>query len=428
MKLFPTIVAGIFIAMGVGAMLIFATYSSRNASKVGEVLVWGPLSSEAVQPALDIIQKDTDVFSDVSYRVFPEEDFIPRLVTAIAAGRGPDLIIFPAERLLSEGEKLIPIPYSALSRRDFLNTYLEAGEVLLADDGLHGVPFVLDPLVLYWNRSLFAEGGVARPPKYWDEVATQAGTLSQSDDGGTLVKSTIGLGTWDNVNHAKGVLVSMIRQLGNIIIEKTERGYVSVLKDASSNNLPTASSAVRFYTDFADPAKAAYSWNRSQPDSRTAFVSGRVALYIGRASELYGIRATNPNLNFDVATLPVTRGGTAATEARLYALSIPRGSRNPDGAVAVIQALRTPEVDAALQLSMHTPSILREEPGESPGDAYVSTFRQAALSSFVFLDPDPESSDSVFQRMIEGVTSGALTVGSAVDEASDELGALLGVE
>lgn len=424
MSLFQTVVLGVFIVFGLGALLLFATFSQTSSARVGEVLIWGTLSAQEMQPVLEALQGDSDEYTGVQYQPMSKADFIPKLVAAIAAGRGPDLVLFPTSYLISQGDKLLTIPYSEFSRREFQDTYLEAGEVLLTDDGLFGVPFAVDPLVLYWNRTFFAEAGLAQAPKYWDEVTSQTEALSKSDTRGTLLRSGVAMGTWDNVTHAKGLMMSLIRQLGNPVIEKGENGYVSVLKDAGSGQQPAALSALRFYTDFADPVKTVYSWNSSQPESLNAFVSGRLALYVGRSSELFPIRAANPNLNFDVAVLPSVRGGVQATEADMLSLSIPRGSRNPDGALLVIRALATPSIDTALQESLHTPSVRRDQSQTPSDNPYTPVFRQSALASFVFLDPDPANSDSVFKRMVERVGSGEAALSQSITEASSELGAL----
>lgn len=424
MSLFQTVVIGVFVAFGLGALLLFATFSSNSSARVGEVLIWGTLSAQEMQPALDVLQGSSDEYAGVAYQPMGESDFIPKLVAAIAAGRGPDIVLFPTSYLLSQGDKLVQIPYSEYSRREFQDTFLEAGEVLLTNNGMYGVPFSIDPLVLYWNRTFFAEAGLAQAPKYWDEVTAQTEALSKSDNRGTLTRSGIAMGTWENVTHAKGLMVSLIRQLGNPVVTKTERGYTSVLKDEGTGQQPSAPSALRFYTDFADPVKTSYSWNSSQPESLNAFVSGRLALYVGRASELFPIRASNPNLNFDVSVLPSVRGGTQATEADMLSLSIPRGSRNSGGALLVIRALATPEIDSALTESLRTPSVRRDQVQSASNNPYASVFRQSALSSFVFLDPDPANSDSVFRRMVERVASGEAEVSQSVIQASSELGAL----
>ena len=38
------------------------------------------------------------------------------------------------------------------------------------------------------------------------------------------------------------------------------------------------------------------------------FTSGKLAFYLGRASELFKIQSVNPNLSFDVSSMLQTRG------------------------------------------------------------------------------------------------------------------------
>jgi ABC-type glycerol-3-phosphate transport system substrate-binding protein len=425
MKPFPLAVSAIFVVFAIGAVLVFATYSASSNNAVGRVLVWGSLTEKEMSPALKAIDDGKNTFDGITYKHVNKEELITNLVAAIASGKGPDLVLFPEEYLLSEGDKLITIPYSSYSRRDFLDTFIEAGEVFLDDDGLKGVPFSVDPLVMYWNRTLFSGAGIAQPPRYWDEVTAIAPQLSPQAPKGTLVRSAISFGTWENVDHAKGIFVSLFNQLGNKVVEKKDGKYASVLNAGAAGAISSSDSALRFYTDFADPVKPIYSWNRSQPGSRDSFIAGKVAMYIGRASELYPIRAQNPNLNFDVAPVPSIRGGGASVDAHMVALSVPRGSKNPKGALLVIGALTSLPAQTALEENLHTPSVRRDAVASGPENPYFSIFKNAALASFSFPDPNPSESDAVFRRMVEGVSSGELTVTEAMSKAAVELSALI---
>lgn len=427
MKPFPTVIAGIFVVLALGSVIVFATYSAREGETVGPVLVWGSVPERVIRPTLGVLLEQDATLSDVSYQFVRESEFVSNLIAAIAAGKGPDLVIFPAEYLLSEKDKLILIPYTSLSRRDFQNTYVEAGEIFLTSKGTYGLPFVVDPLVMYWNRGMFANAGIGTPPKYWDEVSTITPKLSRADEGGTISQSTVALGTWENVQHAKAILVTLFRQLGNVVVSPTETGHTAVLSDAQ-NGVSSADSAIRFYTEFSDPVKTVYSWNSSQPDSKSAFIGGKLGIYFGRASELLSIRQANPNLNFDVATLPQIRGGNGGAEAKVLGLSIPRGSRNQPGALAVAFALTTPASQLALQEALGLPTARRDGENALPSDPYFGTFRSATLTAFAFPDPDPDASESIFQRMIENVTSGNRSIGEAVSDAHQELKAIIRVK
>lgn len=426
MKPFPLAVAGIFVVLALGSVLVFATYTSIQSNAIGKVLIWGSLPIDVMEPIIQSLggEKDTS-FDDVSYEYIPEATFIPELITAIASGRGPDMAVLPGAYLISEGDKLITIPYSSYSRRDFQDTYLEIGEVLLGADGIKGLPLAVDPLVLYWNRSLFSSAGVSQVPRYWDEVSAIAPRLSVSDAKGTLTQSALAFGTWGNVDHAKEVMVTLFSQLGNKVVVKGADGYQTTLRD-NAGAISPSDSALRFYTDFADPVKPLYSWNRSQPNSRDAFIAGRLAMYVGLASELYSLRAQNPNLNFDVASVPSIRGGGSETAAGLLTLAIPRGSRNAPGALQVILEMTSPTPQEVLESLMHIPSARRDASVGEASDPYFMIFRNAALASFSFLDPNPKASDAAFSRMVEGVSSGGATVSESISRAALELDSLLG--
>lgn len=428
MKLFNVIVVGVFLALAIGAVITFSTFTSKNKNSVGAVTVWGSIPQAVFDKLIGDLQQGNSVYEHVSYHPVPSDQLIPNLVEAIAAGKGPDLVIFPAEYLLSQGDKLVSIPYANVSRREFQNTYVQAGEVFLANDGLKGIPFTVDPLVLYWNRTLFANAGLAQPPRYWDELSDMATRLTKSQENGTLTQNAIALGTWDNVGHAKEIFLTLADQLGNTIVTSDEKGvYRSVISDgAVGGGVPPVGSALRFYTDFADPVKPVYSWNRSQSDSRSAFLAGKVALYIGSASELVGIRTANPNLNFDVAPMPSVRGGGAGVAADVTALAIPRGSRNTRGALLVAEALTSASSQKSLLSLLSLPSVRRDAVTNNPNDPYGTMFENAALLSFAFRDPDPSATNSIFKRMVEGISSGKLQVSEATQSGHDELQALLG--
>ncbi|MBI3573766.1 extracellular solute-binding protein [Candidatus Kaiserbacteria bacterium] len=429
MKTFPTIVTGIFVALALGAVIIFATYSSSSQNTIGAITIWGTLPHSVFDELLGELGKGNNDYTAVTYEVVPEVELVPRLVEAIASGKGPDLVVFPAKNLLSQADKLQPISYSSIPRRDFQNTFIQSGETFLRPSGIIGLPFTVDPLVMYWNRAIFDKAGIANPPTYWDEISAFTPKLTKADKDATLIESTVAFGTWSNVTNAKEILLSLLNQLGDPVVALNDKGvYQSVLSQGNGGPTSPADSALRFYTDFSDPVKPAYSWNRSQPSSHDAFIAGTLAIYFGFASELSGLRAANPNLNFDVAQLPVVRGGGQGAYANVLALSIPRGAANPSGALLVAESLTSLASQEILSGITRLPSVRRDVSPSNRADPYSVVFRNAALNSFAFLDPDPSPSDAIFARMVDKVSSGKLQVSEATQAADQELSALLGVQ
>ncbi len=424
---FPAIVIGIFVVLAFGAVTILATFSSGGGEDIGKVEIWGSFSKDIVNNLLDEVGRARGDFDNVTYKSFPQDELVPQMVEAIASGTGPDLVIFPASELIEHGDKLTAISFASVSRRDFQDTFIEAGEVLIGDDGLAGLPFVVDPLVLYWNRTLFSASGIARPPKYWDEVSDDAVKLTKADKNGTILQSAVALGEWGNVLYAKEIVLSLLHQLGNPVISIGQEGGLSTVFAArgAANVAPPGDSVIRFYTQFADPVKPMYSWNRSQKESRDAFTSGTLGMFAGLASDLIPIRNGNPNLNFDVAMLPTARGGGSGIASHMYVLSIPRGSENPTGALLVAAALSGIDAQKSLGVLAKLPSVRRDLLVASPEDQYQVIFRDSALNAFSFRDPNSSETDAIFKRLVEGVSSGKLRVSDAVLSADGELRALL---
>lgn len=429
MKPFQAVILVAFGALALFAVFIFAGFSSRSDASIGTVVLWGTLPRDELDDIIHTIQRTNNAFNDVSYTEFPEAGFTDTLVEAIASGRGPDLVLFPSEQILKNANKIQPISFGTVSRREFQDSFVEAGEVYLTPTGVLGLPFSIDPLIMYWNRTLYAEAGVPRPPAYWDEFIALAPRLTKKTGAGTLTQSAVALGEWDNITHAKSVLLSLVVGLGNEVVVREEDGSVSVtLQDSSDAQTEPAQLALSYYTDFADTAKLTYSWSRSQPTDRSAFLAGTLATYFGTASEAVELREANPNLNFDAAAYPAMRDGVVAVPARLYALSVPRGARNALGAARAALVLSGSDAQKALAARTSLPSVRRDLLSVSPADPYDALFRSAALNAFAFLDPDPEGSDAAFARMVEDVSSGRLRVGQAVTAGDGALRALLKVQ
>lgn len=425
---FSAVVIFIFVLLTLFGVFVFATFTATSRAAVGEVEVWGSVEKEVLDALLTEVRDTREDFKDVSYTEIPEDVLVPRLVEAIAAGRGPDLVLFPSDRLVRDGEKLATISYDVVSRREFQDSFVEAGEVFLRDDGILALPFSIDPTVMYWNRTLFSNAGIAQPPRLWDELVKIAPALTEKQPNGSLSVSAVALGQWDNVAHAKDVLVTLVRQLGLPIVTATQNGYRADLIAVKTDVAQPGVSAVRFLADFADPVKPTYSWNRSQKNSRDAFLAGTLAIYFAPASELLGLRDANPNLNFDVAQVPQSRGAGKDVSAHVVGAAIPRGTGNPAGALQVALELTTSERARRVAELMTLPSTRRDVTLDASRDAFLDVFQASALRSFAFLDINPPETDRIFSRMMENISSGRTTLTEAVSRAQSDLQELLRVQ
>lgn len=406
---------------------MFAGFGQKDPSKtIGEVIIWGTIDEKYIGGMVDNLINEDKSFEKVKYIQKGEQDFDRLLAEAMAEGRGPDIFLLPQSKILTHRNKILPIPYKSFSLRDFKDYFIEEGELYLSDTGILALPLIIDPLVLYWNRGLFTGAGLANPPRYWDDFFILSKKLTDKDANMNILTSAVALGEFVNVVNAKEILATMIMQTGNSIIQSNNGDLLVTLRDSARNQTASTESALRFYTEFSNPVKSAYTWNRALPDSRTAFLSGDLAMYFGFAGELDDLLAKNPNLNFDVASLPQTGDlRNNITFGKMWGLAISKSSKNVTGAFQV--ATNLIKNDSLIYLSNLTglPPVSRILLAQEPGNPYQNIFFRAALSARAFLDPDADSVQLIFQDMVESVVSGRRKLSEAVSRADAEMEELI---
>ncbi|MFC1731326.1 extracellular solute-binding protein [candidate division KSB1 bacterium] len=428
---FQIIVTGGFVFFTVIGILLFAGFGGTGGggANVGQVTVWGTHDDRIINSILNELSFDDSRFDQVTYIEKDSRSYDEELVEALASGNGPDIFFLEQDTILRHKDKISPIPYNVMSEREFKDTFIEEGELFLSVDGIIALPFIIDPMILYWNRDHYAQAGISRPPQFWDELLSLSlnGVLTTRGEGGAILKSAFSIGEYQNIAHAKELLSTIMLQAGGSPTIKNEDGSLSsgLLRRFNDGQTPTENT-LRFYTDFANPAKSVYTWNRALPEAKQTFVSGILSNYIGFASELPSIREKNANLNFDVALVPQVRSsGNSITYGKLTGLAITEASPNIAGAMQIALALTK---DLALQKVSEEISLApvsRTLLLERPSDPFKAIFADSALQSRAWLDPNANDTDLIFKTMIESVVSGRARVNEAVNTANQELENLL---
>jgi multiple sugar transport system substrate-binding protein len=419
-------VACIFFA--VGGLIVFGVFSRQRGEEgiSGTVTIWGTLDRTTVETFVKRAIMDTGAEIEVIYVEKDSATFDAEFVEALAVGTMPDLFILPQDAIIKFRNKITPISYETMPVRMFRDTYIEEAELYLDDEGIVGVPFSIDPLVMYWNRDIFSNAGLVTPPQYWDEFFTFTSKLTKRDDAANIIQSAVALGEFSNVTHAKDIIAALVMQAGNPIVERQNGRLTSILESSLGFVTPPASAAIRFYTEFSNPVGPAYSWNRSLANSREAFLSGRLATYFGYASELNELRNKNPNLNFDVAILPQARDtGKRLTFAEMFAFAVPRNVPNYSLAAYTALLVTGPKGIENWVAASGLPPVRRDMITQAQSDPYSAVFYDSAIIARGWLDPNPRQTDDIFKNMIEGTIVGTRRPQESAARASLELQELL---
>lgn len=429
MKPFQLIVIGVFAFLAIAGLYVFATTTgSGSKTSVGTVTIWGTLPGSEMESTINVLKSSNKDYANVSYVEKPADGFDAALSDAIASGAGPDLVIITQEQLLTETPKLTLIPFSSISQRTFLDTYVGEDQLYLTSTGTYGIPLVIDPLVLYYNRTMLSSAGVASAPTTWEAVTGLASVLTKKS-GGQIGVSAVPFGSYANVSNARAILSALLLQAGSSVTTPVNGSVRSAIGDrntaAGNTGATPAVAAFNFYTQFGNPAKTVYSWNPSLPSSRQAFVSGDLALYPGYASEVSDLKAANPNLDFDMAALPQAGAGARATYGLAYAFVIPKAAINKSGAYTTALALTNSAILPTLAASLHMAPAARSMLVADPNDPYQDVFYPEALTAKGWLSPAPSAVDTVFAAIIQNIVTGKLGTADALTAGDASLNAAL---
>jgi len=236
------------------------------------------------------------------------------------------------------------------------------------------------------------------------------------------------LGEYQNVLHAKDILSMLFIQAGIPIVSKDAEDKYDVAFNFRSVNLEKASAfmALTFYTDFANPSKPLYSWNKSLKSSRDSFIAGETSIYFGYSSELPSIQLKNPNLNFDVAKVPQAVGAVKKSVfANVYGLAVLKSSKNQASSFAQIFTLVSKDSIATLSDLTNLPPVRKDVLVSNPSDLYMKIFYDSALIADTWPDPDQAKTEIIFKDMIGAVISGKSTPNEAVARAEVDIRKLI---
>ena len=255
----------------VGGIIAFSAYKGSGNETV-DLSIWGTLEEQqwSTWYSATLFYQNSDY--RITYKFVPESTFDSELVNALAEDRGPDIILAFHDKILKNQGKLYPIPYTSFTLRDFQNTFIDGAEVLRTPKGVLGIPVAVDPLVLFYNKDIFSNFSLVRSPRLWEEMYGMSRSMTLSEKStGNIVQATIPLGSFSNVLHSKEIISTMIMQAGGKVVTDTENFVRASINENFNLPYSPGNAGLLFFTEFSNPAKVFYTWNRSMPDSLTSF-------------------------------------------------------------------------------------------------------------------------------------------------------------
>ncbi|MBI5667646.1 MAG: extracellular solute-binding protein [Chloroflexi bacterium] len=374
----------------------------------------------------------------VEYTIGPGDDFqyVPQLLTALAAGEGPDLfnvLTFLVPDLIPDGA-VVPVDAEAAgyaSQEEIINSYLPGVlETMIGVDGqLYALPTELGNYALFVNTALFREAGLDPEkdiPTTWEDLMALAPKLTKRDASGNIVQRAFDFSypIPDEILGGGIAFQGMAHQLGGEYFNE-ERTEGRINTDAW----------VKTYTFVRDYAKE-FGGMALTPSS-IGFYEGNVAMLLSGPWYLPQlVEANNPELAKDVITAPFPRwkeglvndGGSA-----LYAYGLHVNSQSSpevqEAAWKLAGALTSEPERYFSEALLLQPKLSLTENEELMQGSFAAMFiRDMANSPSLPSLKNFGELPGIMNRALERILLEDMDVQESLNIANDELTALLAKE
>ena len=202
---------------GVIAVLIFSGilpgYKNERAQRgpVVSVSLWGTLPRSQINGVISAINKENKSYK-IEYIAYPDSSYENEVINALASGKGPDFWIISQDMVLKNKDKISPVPFAYYTERNFRDDFIDISNLFVdhKNGGLTAFPFLIDPMVMYWNKDLFSSAGVSQPPQDWNEFAEDVAMFTEKNEAGNITQSGTAMGELSNIRNGKDILSMLI--------------------------------------------------------------------------------------------------------------------------------------------------------------------------------------------------------------------------
>lgn len=358
-------------------------------------------------------------FITVKYRKLRYDEYEQALLVALAEDKGPDIFSIHNTWIKKYQSKIEPMPATitmaypivkgsikkevipelraakSIALKEIKNNFVDTvyndtvikamdAETKKIKEKVFALPLSVDTLSMYYNKDLLNNAGIAELSAYWDRAFQQdVKKLTKQDTKGQIIQSGAGMGGSANIARYSDILFVLMMQNGAQIMD--ESGNVifhkipAALKEQRYN---PGLEALRFYCDFANPAKEVYCWNNGLDNSLDLFIQGKLALMFGYSYHLPTIKARAPKLNFSIAKLPQIKNNAQNVNfANYWVETVSNKSKHTDESWDFIQfAVKAEQVKTYLEKTKK-PTALRSLVNEQIDDMDIGVFAEQVLTA-----------------------------------------------
>lgn len=382
----------------------------------------------------------------IEYKKLRIEEYKQELLEAFAADRGPDIfsihntwtreyqakglieplpaqitmvfrkIVGSVKKELVYEARTIKAPTPAHIKRDYVDVVHDDVVISVRDansntqkEKIFGLPLSLDTLAMYYNKDLFNNAGISTPPEFWNrEFQQDVKKLTKQNNKGEIIQSGVALGGSDNIERSSDILSALMMQNGTVMMEDGAVRFHQRPSAFADRNYNPGMDALRFYTDFANPAKEVYSWNQSQENSLDMFVQNKLAMMLGYSYMLPIIQSRAPKLNFTLTSLPQIEGNPQSINfANYWVESVSKKSEATEEAWDFILFMTNKNRIKTYLDKTNRPSALRSFIDTQRESETIGTFVEQTLTAKSwYRGVDAGAAEAIIKEMVDKVNAG----------------------
>jgi len=393
----------------------------------------------------------------INFRELRYEEYEQELLNALAEDRGPDIFSIHNTWVKKYQSKITPMPATitmaypvtkgtikketieelqtnksiALKeiKDNFLDTVYDDAVIKVLntntntpEEKVYGLPLSVDTLAMYYNKDLLNNAGIAQPPAYWNtEFQQDVKKLTRQNTKGEIIQSGVALGGSTNIERYFDILSVLMMQNGaQMIDDRNNVNFNKVPENFQQQRYIPGLEALRFYADFANPAKEVYSWNKTLDNSLNLFAQGKLALFFGYAYHLPQILNQAPKLNFGIAKLPQIEGNPQNVSYANYWLeTVSAKSAHSAEAWDFIQFATKAEQAKSYLDKTKRPTALRSLVNGQLDDMNIGTFADQVLTAKSwYRGMDSAAAEQIFAEMIDNAVNGSDTLDNLINLAA----------
>ena len=390
-------------------LLIFGLVINNGQTRPARLEIWGVFDEpEVFQELIADYQKQNRHIS-INYQKKTFADYEKELINAFAADQGPDIWLMHNTWLPKHKDKIMEMPAELLSFSVFRETFVDVVEKdLTIDNKIYALPLFVDTLALFYNKDILNSAGISSPPETWKELISDLDKLVKRNQWGGIEQAGIALGTAENINRSTDILALLMLQNGTDIFDKNSED------------------ALRFYTDFANPSKRTYTWNRQMPYSVDAFTEGKTAMMINYSHHIATIKDKATYLNFGISFMPQLKDRKFDIDyANYWGFTVSKKSKAINEAWKFILYLAQEENAKKYLEKTKQPTGHRDLVEWQKDDLELGVFAKQSLTARTWYQADSSAIETILANAIEDVVLGKATISKAIQTAASQITLLM---